>query len=349
MNKMLHKSLFIGITALGLFAAAGVAGSQTVSAKSKAVKVTKNYATKSAGADRNVIPTGNYAIYTKPGTVKGARMFASKGTLRGLAGSQNSKDYFRAYRVAKTNKGLWYAKVVSFDYKNRGWIYVGKTNPDDDWASVGFGLKHTETTHTAAMPGTTTVKLTNPGITNVLWNAPYRSQYRAEKTIDDTEPYGGENFTVTKSVEMTREGTPYYYIVNQDRPSVRGWIYAGAVIEQVPVPTDPVPNNVVFAKIVDADSGYEVGTPTLTNTNTSLTNAAAFLTTELGNGSTDEAKLGAYAPGYTYSTLSAADKNANYSAIANAAYGSTVTVKARLASKAPADTLVDATLANATK
>lgn len=342
MNKRLHKTLFVGLAALGVFAAANLVNAQPASAKT-AVRVTSNHASAAQGSDRNVVPTGDYAIYTKPGTVKGARMVASKTTLKNLANSSSSKDYFRAYRIARTNKGSYYAKVVSFDYKNRGYIYVGKSNPDSDWASVGYGLKHAETTKEAPMPSTRTVKLTNPGITNVLWNAPYRSQYRAEKVVTDTEPYGGQDFTVTKSLEMTREGTPYYYIVNDNQPSVHGWIYAGAVIEQVPTPN--VSNDkIVYAKIVDADSGLVVADQTLTNTRTDLTNAPAFVATELGNGSTDQAKLGAYAPGYTYSTLSATDKSANYSAIASASYGATVTVKARLASKAPLDTVVDANL-----
>uniref|UniRef100_UPI00403F1BFF hypothetical protein n=1 Tax=Lentilactobacillus hilgardii TaxID=1588 RepID=UPI00403F1BFF len=344
MNKNLHKTLFIGLAALGLFAAAGFSSAQTANAKSKAVKVTRNYAASAKGSDRNVVPTGQYAIYTKPGTVKGARLVASKTTLGALANSENSKDYFRAYRIARTNKGSYYAKVVSFDYQHRGWIYVGKSNPDSDWASVGYGLRHTETTKEAAMPDTRTVQLTNPGVINSLWSAPYRSQYRAQKVLTDTTPYGGEDFTVTKSVEMTREGTPYYYIVNDNDPQIHGWIYAGAVIEQVPTPT--VNNDkIVYAKIIDADSGLVVADQTLTNTRTDLTNAPAFVATELGNGSTDEAKLGAYAPGYVYDTLSAADKSANYSAIAGATYGSTVTVKARLASTAlPFSTLTDANL-----
>ncbi|MFD1124640.1 GW dipeptide domain-containing protein [Lentilactobacillus raoultii] len=344
MNKRLHKSLFIGVAALGLFVAAGFSNVQTVSAKSKAAKVTRDYAASAKGSDRNVVPTGQYAIYTKPGTVKGARLVASKTTLSDLANSENSKDYFRAYRIAKTNRGSYYAKVVSFDYQHRGWIYVGKSNPDSDWASVGYGLKHAETTKQTPLPDTRTVQLTNPGVVNGLWNAPYRSQYRAKKLIEDTTPYGGQNFTVTGSVEMTREGTPYYYIVNDNDPQVKGWIYAGAVIEQVPTPT--VDNDkVVYAKIIDADSGLVVADQKLTNTRTDLTSAPAFVATELGNGSSDEAKLGAYAPGYIYDTLSAADKSANYSAIAGATYGSTVTVKARLASNSvPFDTLKDANL-----
>lgn len=344
MNMKLYKSLFISVAALGLFAAAGFSNAQSAGAKSKKVRVTRNYAASAKGTDRNVVPTGQYAIYTKPGTVKGARLVASKTTLSDLANSQSSKDYFRAYRVAKTNKGSYYAKVVSFDYQHRGWIYVGKTNPDSDWASVGYGLKQAQTTKQAAMPDTQTVQLTNPGVINSLWDAPYRSQYRAKKVLVDTTPYGGEDFTVTKSVEMTREETPYYYIVNDNDPSIRGWIYAGAVIEQVPTPT--VNNDkIVYAKIIDADSGLVVADQTLTNTRTDLTNAPAFVATELGNGAADEAKLGAYAPGYTYKTLSAADKSANYSAIAGATYGGTVTVKARLASNGqPLDTIKDANL-----
>ncbi len=340
MNRNLHKTLFVGLAALSMFAAANLATAQTTSAKST-VRVTKNHATKAAGTDRNVVPTGKNAIFNKPGSVKGAHVVASKSTLNKLKHSNNSKDFFRAYRVAKTNKGSWYAKVVTFDYKYRGWIYVGKSNPDSDWNKVSGGLSHAKTTKEAAMPGTTTVHLTNPGIQNVLWNAPYRSQYRAKKVITDTDPYGGQDFTVTKSLEMTREGTPYYYVVNDANSKVRGWIYAGAVIEQVATPADPTANNVVYAKVVDADSGYTAADVVLTDTKTDLSSAAGFLVTELGNGSTDEAKLAAYAHGYTYTGLTATQKSANYSAIANATYGSTVTVVAKKAAGMPALQLHD--------
>ncbi len=339
MNKNLFKTLFIGAAVLGLFAATDFSNAQTASAKS-GVRVTSNVTAKTKGTERNVVPTGDYAIYTKPGTVKGARLVASKTSLSSLANSTSSNDYFRAYRIARTSTGSYYAKVVSFNYKDRGYIYVGKTNPENDWSSVGYGLKHAETTKEAAMPDTRTVQLTNPGVQNGLWDAPFRSQYRAQKTLNDTTPYSGEDFTVTASVEMTREGTPYYYVVNNNQPSVRGWIYAGAVIEQEPTPT-PVTDKVLYAKIVDADSGLVVTTQTLTNTRTDLTSAPMFAASELGDGSSDEAKLGAYAPGYVYDTLSAAEKSENYSAIASATYGSTITIKARLGIHAPFSTLTD--------
>ncbi|WP_268913517.1 hypothetical protein [Lentilactobacillus sp. SPB1-3] len=339
MNTKLRNTLLLSLTVFAMGTAASAVATQTVGAKS-AVKVTVNKAAKAAATDRNFVPTGTNAIYTKAGTLKGARVVASTSTLNKLKNSNNSKDYFRAYQVAKTNRGSWYAKVVSFDYKYRGWIYVGKSNPDSDWSKVGGGLEQTETTRETSLPGTKTVRLTNPGTQNVIWNAPYRSQYRAEKVVTDTEPYGGEDFTVTKALEMKREGTPYYYIVNNNDSKIQGWIYAGSVIEEVPVP-DQNANNIVYAKIVDADSGYEAANVVLTDTKTNLSSPADFVTTELGNGSSDEAKLGAYAPGYTYKSLTATQQSANYSAIANAKYGSTVTVLARRAAAAPADQLHD--------
>ncbi|GAY72013.1 hypothetical protein [Lentilactobacillus kosonis] len=339
MNTKLRKTLLLSLTAFSMGTTASVVTTQTAGAKS-AVKVTINQAAKAVATDRNVVPTGSNALYTKAGTLKGAKVVASTTTLNKLKNSNSSKDYFRAYQVAKTNRGSWYAKVVSFDYKYRGWIYVGKSNPDSDWSKVSGGLAQTETTSEISLPDTKTVQLTNPGIQNAIWNSPYRSQYRAEKVVSDTEPYGGQDFTVTKALEMKREGTSYYYIVNNSNSKIQGWIYAGAVIEEVAT-TDQNANNIVYAKVVDADSGYEAANVVLTDTKTNLSSPADFVTTELGNGSSDEAKLGAYAPGYTYKTLTASQQSTNYSAIANSKYGSTVTVLARRTTAAPALQLHD--------
>lgn len=218
MQSSLKKSLYLGLTVLGLGATTVV--SSTASAASKA-KVTSDVTLKTAGEKRNVEATGTNAIYSKPGTVKGAKIVASKATMKKLANSKKSADYFRAYRVAKTNKGSVYYKVVTMNGKYRGYIYGGKST--DAFAG---GVKSADTLTSATMPTRTAgFRLTNAK-KNTLWTAPNNTQYKAKKV----SMYGAnatDTFTVSKAATKTREGSLYYYVTDEQNSAVAGWIYAG--------------------------------------------------------------------------------------------------------------------------
>lgn len=218
MQKSLKNSLYLGLAVLSLGAVATV--STTANAASKA-KVTSDVTLKTAAESRNVEATGTNALYSKPGTVKGAKRVASKTTMKKMANSKKSADYFRAYRVAKTNRGTVYYKVVSMDGKYRGYIYGGK-----DIKAFAGGIKSADTTTTASMPAKTTGYHLANANKNGLWTAPKNTQYKA-KSISLYSANKTDTFTVSKAETKTREGSLYYYVTDDNDNSIAGWIYAG--------------------------------------------------------------------------------------------------------------------------
>ncbi|WP_301554320.1 S-layer protein [Levilactobacillus brevis] len=221
MQSSLKKSLYLGLAALSFAGVAAV--STTASAKSYATAGA--YSTlKTDATKRNVEATGTNALYTKPGTVKGAKVVASKATMATLASSKKSADYFRAYGVKTTNRGSVYYRVVSMDGKYRGYVYGGNS----DTAFAG-GIKSAETT-TTATNATNPTKLQNYYLKdvskNTLWTAPKYTQYKASKVnlygASKTDP-----FKVDSAATKTREGSLYYHVTDVNDSSISGWIYAG--------------------------------------------------------------------------------------------------------------------------
>ncbi|WP_261811073.1 S-layer protein [Levilactobacillus humaensis] len=219
MRSILAKSLYVGLAALSLGSVANsIIAPATANAASKAKIVSKV----SLGKDgQNVQLTGKNAIYTKPGTVNGAKRVVSKAKAKNLAASKHSADYFRAYHMALTNRGTVYYKVVSMNGKYRGYIYGGRVQK----AFTG-GIQEATTTHKATMPTKTTGFHLRNVNKNTLWTAPKNTEYKAHRV----SLYGlnkNDTFKVSKAVTKSKEGTLYYYVTAESDSSISGWIYAG--------------------------------------------------------------------------------------------------------------------------
>ncbi|WP_249662721.1 S-layer protein [Lentilactobacillus buchneri] len=291
MKNTLKKSLFVGVAALGLVAAVGTANATSASAKSYA-KVTSNKALGGDATTRNVNLTGKSALYTKAGTLRGARVKASKAVLSSFANSKSSQHNVRAYRVATTNRGSVYYKVVSFDGAYRGWIYGGKstgafgggvaqynttTDPQastDTSSSVNSSASintQGQTTGLSATQKAATYKIANPGTSNdgteVTYTYPAWTQYKKGRVITDSTPYKDATFKVTDQTTRTREGDLWVKIEATDAANSKanGWIlYSG--LKQA-TPATPAENFNADTSVKIAYRDVSTG-KTLSNTNT---------------------------------------------------------------------------------
>ncbi|MFC6206639.1 hypothetical protein [Levilactobacillus tongjiangensis] len=318
MQSSLKKSLYLGLAALSFASVAAV--STTASAKSYA-KAGAYTVLKADAAERNVEATGTNALYTKPGTVKGAKVVASKATMAKLASSKKSADYFRAYYQQVTNKGTVYYKVVSMDGKYRGYVYGGKKQ-----GTFAGGIKSAKTMQDASLPSNTTVYFTKPGKSNVTWDAPKNTQYKASKQVKDTTPFATDTLTVTKAATKTREGSLYYYVEDAKNPTINGWIYSGAVTATKPATDTYNEKTDVKVNFVSA-TGKTVASTTLSNLNGSDNKLATAKGTDVSADVKTKAtdawgKALLAGTGYTYT---AADST-NVSAIAGAKTGDTLSL-----------------------
>ncbi|MBZ2199940.1 MAG: hypothetical protein ABF723_10310 [Lentilactobacillus hilgardii] len=253
----LKKSLFVSMAALGLFAATATINANQADAKTYA-RVTSNSKMSSDPTTRNISFTGGNAIYTKAGTLRGARLVASTATLSTLANSNSSSDNFRAYRVATTNRGSVYYKVVSFDQQTRGWIYGGKST-----ANFGGGTKQFTTFSTNNLSDAqqnSLYKIASPGIANdgktVTYKQPAWTQYKVGRQVLDSTPYANATFKIIQVGTRTREGDQWVQVQATDNQysQANGWIlYSGLTLTQT-----PVADNAIRINLVDSSNNNNV-------------------------------------------------------------------------------------------
>ncbi|GAA6236878.1 hypothetical protein [Apilactobacillus micheneri] len=241
MQVNLKKSLYLGLAALTF---ASVAGASTASATNAnaashhAVKTTKKHAKKATkkntkkaakavtfkvtkNLDQSLVykSTGKNAMFTKPGGVKNNKIKASKNDMRSKVNSNSANDLFMAYQEVRTSKGVYYYKVVSFDKKVRGYVYVKGVQKIDN------------PTTSAAKPSNTVGYVT----TNNVYNLPVGYRFGADSSIKD---FNGINFSADKfnvnSAVTVYGGDTYYNVTDQSNPLINGWVKASDFSNNMP-------------------------------------------------------------------------------------------------------------------
>jgi hypothetical protein len=358
MKKSLKKTLFAGVAALSFVAVAGVS-STNASAKSYA-KVTSNKALTTDATTRNVAVNGTNALYTKAGTLKGAKTVATKTTLAGLKNSKQGQKNFRAYRVATTNRGSVYYKVVSFDKTYRGWIYGGKsvtafaggiasfnttTAPaaakSASASSASSASSAEQTTALTDAQKAATYKIATTGTANdgtqVTYTYPAWTEYKKGRVITDSTPYKDATFKITDQTTRTREGDLWVKIAATDSANAKanGWIKFSALKVATPAPTTtPVADNAVRINFTDV-SGKTIKSVDFTKTGSKKGDNLGQLTKNAN---------GVYS--WNLSNLSSSDQNSLQNAIDTALTGTGYSFKIGDPDSSNAAVLAQATTGN---
>ncbi|UOD78089.1 hypothetical protein MTO92_10605 [Lentilactobacillus kefiri] len=273
MKHTLKASLFTGLAALGLTAIVGTSTAKPAAAKLYA-RTTSNQQLTTDPTTRNVAFTGNNALYTKAGTLHGARVIASGASLSTLAAANTAGSNVRAYRVATTNRGSVYYKVVTFDGQYRGWIYGGTST-----GTFGGGITPYATTQDATAPDAkTTFKLTDTALAqttnNVFYDAPANTQYKvgAAPTINTLANYKDATFTVTIAVTNPRDNTTWYQLASVNGDLNGKWVDKDNLTEAKPA-NNSTSDNSVTVVYLDGENGtnnpVDKANQTFTTTDTS--------------------------------------------------------------------------------
>jgi hypothetical protein len=297
--------------------------------------------------------------------LKGAKTVATKSTLANLKDNKTGQKNWRVYRVATTNRGSVYYKVVSFDKTYRGWIYGGKSqsafaggidsyntttapaaNPDAN-GSVNSSASINTSNQTNGLSATqkaATYKIATTGTANdgtqVTYSYPAWTEYKKGRVITDSTPYKDATFKVTDATTRTREGDLWVKIAATDAANAKanGWIKYSALKQATPTtpvtPTNKVGANQIGINFVDQNGKLIKNVVWTKATN----DANPWATIKYYSNNTDPTVSltagGAYQSltknagisGYGYNGLTRAQYSANNSAIQSAKFGDTITI-----------------------
>ncbi|WP_143463782.1 hypothetical protein [Levilactobacillus enshiensis] len=236
MKKIVKNLLLIGVAIGGV----GVlTTSQPAQAKSYA-KVTKyGYNYKESATYFSF--TGNYALYTKPGTIKGAKLVKSKKQLLALNASKTGEKTFMWRRKATTNRGAVYYKVETFDHSIKGWIYAGKTKQHSlgmiyykkTAAKPAGGVQFFSSLTDSALTTEETThfyRLTTPGTvddgTQLLYTLPFWAGFDGKTQPNKKSTVANKNdvFVIDNAKTRVREGDRWVVAYDVNRPGIGGYI-----------------------------------------------------------------------------------------------------------------------------
>ncbi len=326
MKTGMKKSLYLGLAAVSLVAA-GAATSTTASAKSYAT-IKSNKTLTTAATSRNVSLTGSNAIYNKVGTLKGAKLVATKTTAKKLAKSTSGKANFRAYKVAVTSRGSVYYKVVSFDGSYRGWVYGGKST-----SAFAGGVKSYDTTTTATAPSSSaTYKLsasTSSTSNTLFYQQPSYAEYKIGRakvngsTLKSTSAYADSTFTFSAAEKTSREGATWYKIASVDGSTTNGlvgaWVKASNVTQTNAEPTATSSNSVT---VVYRDSSGNI----ISTASNKFIAASGTSTTEGGSVGSDKNTAGETLETFAKDNVPSGYTVTSTSDLSSAVYGGTAYV-----------------------
>ncbi|MCK8607389.1 hypothetical protein [Apilactobacillus ozensis] len=175
-------------------------------------------------AKSNVVATGTAGLYNKPSSRKGARLVASKAKMSQLANSKSVGNVFYVDAMAKNSNGTLYARVTSMSKQYHGWIYAGRTDFSDDLSQITGGVSYYETMTPAALPAQTDGYY----LKGALWTTPWRTQKDSAKVgLESASGYRNTDTFRIDNAATVRSGGLYYHVVDNNMPSLTGWVYSG--------------------------------------------------------------------------------------------------------------------------
>ncbi|MCL0318918.1 hypothetical protein [Apilactobacillus xinyiensis] len=175
-------------------------------------------------AKANVNATGTAGLYNKPSSRKGARLVASKAKMSQLGNSKNMGYTFYVDAMAKNSNGTLYARVTSMNKQYHGWVYAGRTDFSEDLSQITGGVNYYETMTPAALPTQTDGYY----LKGALWTTPWRTQTDSAKVgLESASGYRNTDTFRIDNATTVRSGALYYHVVDNNMPSLTGWVYSG--------------------------------------------------------------------------------------------------------------------------